>query len=62
MPFKSFLSFGSLLVSLDRTCRPASSTTATAGQARDDDVEDGDNAVDNGLEDCSDSVDDGHED
>lgn len=53
----------SLLRSLDRACRAStSSTTATAGQAGDDDVEDGDDAVDDGHEDCANAVDDGHED
>jgi hypothetical protein len=34
---------------------------ATAGQAGDDDVEDGDDAGDDGVEDGADPVDDGHE-
>lgn len=39
----------------------AASTSATAGEAGDDDVEDGDDAVDDGVEDGANSVDDGHE-
>lgn len=47
--------------SLDRTCRLAATSASTAGKARDDDVEDGDDSVDDGLEDGTDSVDDGHQ-
>ena len=36
-------------------------TGAVAGEAADDDVEDGDDAVDNGLEDAGNAVDDGHD-
>jgi hypothetical protein len=36
-------------------------TTSTAGKARDDDVEDGDDSVDDGLEDGTNSVDDSHQ-
>ena len=36
-------------------------TTSTAGKARDDDVEDGDDSVDNSLEDGTDAVDDSHQ-
>jgi len=35
--------------------------SATAGQAADDDVEDGQNAVDDGIENGGDGVHDGHE-
>ncbi len=34
---------------------------AAAGEAGDDDVEDGDDAVDDGVEDAADGVDNGHE-
>ena len=47
---------------LDRA--PAASRTApatAAGQARDDDVEQGDDAGDDGLQDGADAVDDGHQ-
>jgi len=40
----------------------ASTSTTTAGEAGDDDVEEGDDAVDDRHEDCADTVDDGHED
>lgn len=43
------------------TMSPASAA-ASAGQAADDDVEEGDDAADDGLEDGADAVDDGHED
>lgn len=36
-------------------------STSTAGKARDDDVEDGDDSVDDGLENGTDSVDDSHQ-
>jgi hypothetical protein len=36
-------------------------TGATAGQAADDDVEEGDDAVEDGLEDGGDGVDNAHE-
>ena len=36
-------------------------TAASAGEARDDDVEEGDDAGDNGLEDGTDAVHNGHE-
>ncbi len=38
-----------------------SATRSSAGQTRDDDVEDGNDAVDDGVEHGSDGVDDGHE-
>ena len=38
-----------------------STPAAAAGEARDDDVEDGDNGSNNGLQDGPDAVDDGHE-
>lgn len=48
--------------SLDRTGRlAAAASTSTAGEARDDDVEDCDDSVDDGLEDGTDSVNDGHQ-
>lgn len=58
---RSITSTCSLLRSLDRATCPAPTSSTAAGEARDDDVEDGNNSVDNGLEDGSDSVDDGHE-
>jgi hypothetical protein len=36
-------------------------STSTAGEARDDDVEDGDDSVDDSLENGTDSVDDSHQ-
>lgn len=44
-----------------RSCSLAPPTAAATGEAGNDDVEDGHNAVDDGLEDRADSVDDGHE-
>lgn len=38
-----------------------SAPAATAGEARDDDVEQGDNSGDDGLQDGPDAVDDGHQ-
>lgn len=58
---RSITSTCSLLRSLDRATCPAPTSSTAAGEARDDDVEDGNNSVDNGLEDGSDSVDNGHE-
>lgn len=40
-------------------CPPAA--TASAGEAADDDAEEGDNGVDDGLETSSDGVDNGHD-
>ena len=40
----------------------ATLSTAAAGEAGDDDVEEGHDAVDDGLEDTSDTVNDRHED
>lgn len=40
----------------------SSAATTAAGEARDDDVEEGDDAVNDGGQDSADAVDDGHED
>ena len=39
----------------------ATATTATAGEARDDDIEEADDAVDDGGQHSPDAVDDGHQ-
>ena len=47
---------------LDCTCHPTFTTSrAVASEAADDDVEDGDKAIDNGLENATNAVDDGHD-
>ena len=53
----------SRLWGLDRTCRMAlaSPASAVASQASDYDVEDTEDAVDDGFEDGADAVDDGHD-
>ncbi|KAL8810363.1 MAG: hypothetical protein Q9223_002496 [Gallowayella weberi] len=45
----------------DPTSSPSPSSAATTGEARDDDVEEGDNAVDDGFQNVADSVDDSHD-
>lgn len=47
--------------SLDRACRLASTSTSAAGEARDDDVKDGDDSVDDSFEGGADGVDDSHQ-
>lgn len=44
-----------------RSTSASSATTATAGEARDDDVEEGGNGADNGLQDGGNAVNDGHQ-
>lgn len=51
----------SLLRALDRTCCSSATARLAAGEARDDDVEDGRDAVDDGHEHRGDAVDDSHE-
>lgn len=46
---------------LDSASPMPTSPTTTAGQAGDDDIEEGYNAGDDGLEDRADAVNDGHE-
>lgn len=41
--------------------RTSPASTPTASQARDDDIEDSDDAADDGVEDGADGVDDGHQ-
>lgn len=48
-------------VVLDRTSPMSTTSTAAAGQAGDDDVEEGNDAGDDGLQDGSDAIHDGHE-
>lgn len=43
------------------TARSPTATAASAGEARNDDIEETDDGTDDGLEDGSDTVNDGHE-
>jgi len=47
-------------VVLDRTSPMSTASAAAAGQARDDDVEERNDACDDGLQDRTDTVNDGH--
>lgn len=48
-------------ISLDRRSSPTTPTTEPAGQAGNENIEDGDDAADDGVEDGTDGINNGHE-